>query len=165
MFFTNISCSEAFPVARIKSVALCKDYNGKDRHDRHLVTLDDGTREVINEATLDAIQNPIIGTLQALPGYDVVSAYQAGEAVELSFNPVVGWAVRADGETRPLTARGINDGMHRTVPVRHPDGYIWDEGGERGYDTVASYQTSWAEEEVIRRERRALALASVGKGA
>lgn len=72
-----------------------------------------------------------VAMTKAEPGAFVVTVYAPDSSIDIGMEPVLAWGVIADGETIPITYRGVNNGVHDYVDVLFPDGEVRSQDGER----------------------------------
>lgn len=132
-----------YPLAAIQKIG---SETGKEKHNRvHLVTLRD--RDPIEVAAYDV--NRILMTpvqlIPAQPETFMVWCWRQEAEMGHGENPVVAWALCADGRTRPVTAQGVNDGdtdPERDHYVLMPNGSVQctNEHAEAPfYETITAY--------------------------
>jgi hypothetical protein len=60
----------------------------------------------------------------AAPGTFALWGHLAQGEHKVSQSTVIAWAICADGELRPVTTEGVNDGSGDSLPILHPNGCV-----------------------------------------
>lgn len=156
MFIWNSRHTVRFPVSRIEEIHPdCGPEGDQERYSK--IFLEGDNEAIVLTSDLDAIGDHIVSVVPVPPGYSLIhpALTDRGKGYAMRLAPVIGFAVTSNGDTRPLTARGIQDGMFRPMPMLYPDGTVWDEASDCGYHDVALYLIDWAGDEKQRQEHAA----------
>lgn len=115
---------EHIPVGEIIEIGL----PNKNSHgvDERAVTMRDGTTHRIGPYDLARIIMRPVQMIPAEPGTFHVRAWRDGPEAGLNKSPVIGWALCADGDVRPVTPQGVFDLGDRDteIYVLMPDGTV-----------------------------------------
>lgn len=124
MFVETEWRGEHIPVAEISGIGSPR--KGKYGSDERVVTMRDGARHTISDSTLHRIIMRPVHIVPAEAGTFHLSAWRAKGKIIVHRTPVVGWAVCADGEVRPVTPHGVFDlgGPDAETYVLMPDGKV-----------------------------------------
>lgn len=109
--------------ARGEYIALSEVVSASPEREGFRIRLKDGESHLVGEhAWHDAIRFDIRGVIPAPQGYAVVEPLgsEAGQ-IRTHMEPVLGWAVTANGDTLPVTACGMTT---HSVDVLVPDGRV-----------------------------------------
>jgi hypothetical protein len=80
--------------------------------------LRDGERQTatLTEGEYERLLRRPVQLLPAEPGTSLIRGWAGGASVEMISTPVVAWALCVDGEMRPMTPNGVNDGYSDDGP-------------------------------------------------
>lgn len=98
--------------------------HGMTMSDREIV-MTDGTKHVMGAAFVDRLMRRPTHLVPVEAGTFALHAWASDEERGVIKSPVIAWALCLDGEVRPVTAQGVNDGdmMH------DGEGYVLMPGG------------------------------------
>ncbi|WP_076071765.1 hypothetical protein [Sphingomonas montana] len=153
MFVWNSRFTTRYPISRIEEIQDDCGPEG-DREGYSKIFLQGDEDAIVRTSEIDAISGGVVSTIVAPAGYSLLHAClnDQGRGYISRSVPVIGFAVAANAETRPLTARGVHDGMFRPMPIEYPDGSIWDEASDCGYDDRSLFLSAWAVEHAAKLE-------------
>lgn len=118
--------------ARGEYIALSEVVRASPENDGYRLILRDGEHHIVGEhAWRDAIRFDIRGVIPAPSGYSLVERIGDDKGtMHTHFEPVLGWAVTANGDTIPVTACGMStESVDMSVPsgrVVRDDGWFDD---------------------------------------
>ncbi|WP_294390360.1 hypothetical protein [uncultured Sphingomonas sp.] len=126
-FYHDPETDGAWSIDNIKSISPPSD-PGKHGSRYRVARRRDDTTFQIHSGVADAILRRPVQLMPCQPGTMLCHIEaQATEPHEVFFTPMVAWAICADGEIRPVTPAGVNDGLGEPNEgwyVKMPDGKI-----------------------------------------
>ncbi len=132
----------AFAISDIASIGpVTKDKEGNRWQKVHLRG---GAERRVTDNEVGMLLRRPVQVLPAKDGTELCHWWRHGETTELSFTPVIAWGLCLNGELRPMTTAGIDDGMSEQDGgnyVRLPNGTIH---GIGAYTDVAFFDNEEA---------------------
>lgn len=138
-FVVNASWTRHHAISEIISIGKAIKREGRFGS-YHEAKLRDGDTCILDGMDVDRLTNPVVVTMPAKDGFNVVHIGTDNGEDWVSREPVLAWQITALGEVIPVTIAGPQDNMMRHVPVEKPDGEIFDAENDATHKNLDAYR-------------------------